>query len=92
LLNQVEQLSNALALEQLGYASVMYSLDKAQAKHWLATAFQSQSVNYPDVADTLATWISSGMQEDITDLATALWMPSKQKLTGQTESSWSKVA
>jgi uncharacterized protein (TIGR00661 family) len=92
LLNQVEQLSNALALEQLGYASVMYSLDKAQAKHWLATAFQSQSVNYPDVADTLATWISSGMQEDITDLATALWMPSKQKLSGQTESSWSKVA
>ena len=92
LLNQVEQLSNALALEQLGYASVMHCLDVIQAEYWLATSFESQGVNYPDVAQALATWISSGMQEDITDIAAALWMPSKRELTELNTLDWGKVA
>lgn len=92
LLNQVEQLSNALALEQLGYASVMHCLDRMHAEYWLATSFESQGVNYPDVAQALATWVSSGMQEDITDIAAALWMPSKGELTGPIIVGWDKVA
>ncbi|WP_119396018.1 MJ1255/VC2487 family glycosyltransferase [Salinibius halmophilus] len=69
---QMEQCSNAAALEQLGYGSVMKTLDSKKIASWLATQ-QAVAVKYPNVANAIAHWIASGAHESVTDLANKLW-------------------
>jgi uncharacterized protein (TIGR00661 family) len=53
---QLEQLSNAKALEQLGLAMTMDSLDASITLTWLQH-FSSRQVHYPNVAEAIAEWI-----------------------------------
>lgn len=56
---QMEQLSNALALEQLSYGSVAKKIDAKAIGRWLKQP-QPQPVPYPNVADALARWLVNG--------------------------------
>ena len=56
---QMEQLSNALALKELGIGDVMHDLDAAIVATWLA-ADPVRRVRYPDVAGAVARWILRG--------------------------------
>jgi uncharacterized protein (TIGR00661 family) len=75
---QMEQLSNAKALEELGLGATMNTLDTAAVRHWLDN-FEAQRVIYPNVAGAIADWIvtSNFTDTDILDstqkLADRLW-------------------
>ncbi len=56
---QVEQLSNALALQKLDYATVMNSLDKSLLEKWLDRT-QTVKADYPDVAGYIVDWLQAG--------------------------------
>lgn len=69
---QMEQLSNAHALEKLSLGMTMQDLDKEVVSVWL-TDFLGKKVVYPDVPKALAEWVNSGMQESNEVLAKQLW-------------------
>lgn len=50
---QMEQLSNAAALRELGYARVIRRLDQPSVGAWLAEGSKPVQVRYPDVASAL---------------------------------------
>ncbi|WP_139557396.1 MJ1255/VC2487 family glycosyltransferase [Methylotetracoccus oryzae] len=56
---QLEQLSNALALEQLGFGTVMPDLDEASVGFWLKHG-QARRVVYPRVAEAVVEWLLGG--------------------------------
>lgn len=70
---QMEQYSNAAALEQLGYADTMTALDTNRLREWLGSDQEAIQIAYPDVAKELAAWIAKGRKESIEDLARKLW-------------------
>ncbi|WP_395374104.1 MJ1255/VC2487 family glycosyltransferase [Marinicella sp. W31] len=59
---QVEQHSNAIALNYLKYGRSMMDLDVGIIKDFLTTAKRVQ-VHYPSVADEIVNWLASGMPE-----------------------------
>jgi len=59
LLGQFEQLSNALALQTLGRATVIESLDCSVLEQWLALPAR-QSTPYPNVAKAIGKWLAEG--------------------------------
>lgn len=69
---QMEQLSNALALRQLGLGSSMSQLDSAAIAHWL-NQDDFSSAQYPDVAKAIVDWLLNGHHNDIPSLARRLW-------------------
>lgn len=71
---QMEQLSNAKALEQLQLGMTMDVLDPALVSYWLQQ-WPNKQVHYPDVADAIVDWIMAGdWTEDARDrLVTELW-------------------
>ncbi len=56
---QMEQLSNALALEQIRLGSVMPDLDQASVAYWLHHGVAHQVI-YPDVAGAVVDWLLAG--------------------------------
>ena len=72
---QLEQLSNALALEGLGYATTMGTLDNACAARWLDDVPSAPEVSFGDVASVLATWLSQGASAPVSQLCHQLWHP-----------------
>jgi uncharacterized protein (TIGR00661 family) len=70
---QVEQLSNAAALEHLGYADVIHDLDPKSIGTWLHEKKPGVKLDYPDVATRLAGWIATGCNEPADVLASQLW-------------------
>ncbi len=70
---QMEQLSNAAALESLGYASVMATLDVEHTKVWLNRPRTAPKVHFSDVASRLAQWLADGAREPIDILCSELW-------------------
>jgi uncharacterized protein (TIGR00661 family) len=76
LAGQVEQLSNALALQQLGYATVTESLSEAVLARWLRGPTIAPRIRFPDVADTLACWLAAGAAASPASLAERLWQHS----------------
>ena len=72
---QMEQQSNALALEQLGLAEVMYSLSASTIEHWLVYEQPHQPASYPDVAAALVKWILAGNwnNQSLVSLSHQLW-------------------
>jgi len=72
LLGQMEQLSNAFALEKLDLGMTMPRLDRGIVKEWLEN-IEGKQVNYPDVPAALAQWINNGMTQDTQQLAKNLW-------------------
>ena len=72
---QLEQLSNARALEELGLGMTMDSLDQNVLRNWL-TDFRGKQVIYPDVAKAIVDWISARRWEEentLDKLAQELW-------------------
>ena len=75
---QVEQLSNALALRELGLGSTTRTLNPAALQNWLHYG-KSHTVRYPDVAAAVTGWIKAGdfSNDSIQHLSDALWQASR---------------
>ena len=73
LARQMEQLSNALALQQLGHARVVNELSIEKISSWLHTHSTTPSLHFPDVALVLAQWLASTCQRPPEALARELW-------------------
>lgn len=69
---QMEQLSNALAIEQLKLGMCMDSLDRTSLQHWL-TNFSGKRIIYPNVPDALVKWIINGNWDKTDQLVNELW-------------------
>ncbi|WP_299798057.1 MJ1255/VC2487 family glycosyltransferase [uncultured Shewanella sp.] len=69
---QFEQLSNVAALELLGAAESMSSLDKNRLRRWLK-APTPQPIGYPQVGDALVTWLLRGEWQTREKLCHDLW-------------------
>ncbi|BFM16314.1 glycosyltransferase family protein [Maricurvus nonylphenolicus] len=74
---QMEQLSNALALEQLDLGSTMDELNKDSIGTWLKTAKQPHC-QYPDVAKAIVEWIMAGDWSSPGSLSEKLWSQTNQ--------------
>lgn len=72
LLGQMEQLSNAQALQLLERADVMTNLDRQVLKNWLLKK-SCIPVRYPNVAREIVAWIKEGQKEPLHSLARRLW-------------------
>ncbi|MEC4749618.1 MJ1255/VC2487 family glycosyltransferase [Methylomicrobium sp. Wu6] len=70
--SQLEQISNAAALKQLGYGHIMSELDAKTIAHWLENPRRVR-VTYPGVAKILVRWILSGMPPLDDDFIEAIW-------------------
>lgn len=73
---QLEQLSNAAALEQLGYASVEDRIDHRALDFWFDCAPEVIRPRYPDVAAALARWVHGGCTDSVEKLCQQLWSES----------------
>jgi uncharacterized protein (TIGR00661 family) len=69
---QMEQISNAAALQQLGYGHIMYDMDTAVISHWLHTA-HAVKITYPNTAKILVEWLQNGMPEMTADYVEGIW-------------------
>lgn len=72
---QLEQLSNARALTQLGYATVMHDLCAHSLGQWLAERPTAPALRFPDVAARLARWLADGAGQNPARLCRQLWQP-----------------
>lgn len=70
---QMEQKSNALALDQLGYGQVAKRFDVETLGKWLPLKAPAKPRDYPDVAKALVNWLMAGGGEDISTLQQQLW-------------------
>lgn len=73
LAKQMEQLSNAAALEQLGYATTMQALETQKARAWLDEMPPAPKIQFRNVAAALATWLARGAKEPVEQLSKELW-------------------
>ncbi|MGR8929371.1 MAG: MJ1255/VC2487 family glycosyltransferase [Gammaproteobacteria bacterium] len=69
---QMEQISNAAALEQLGYGHTMFDLDSAAIEDWLHNP-HAVRVTYPNVAKILVQWIQDGTPAMDNAFVEAVW-------------------
>ena len=72
LAGQIEQESNALALQQLALGEVMHGLDAHALHDWLDGA-DITAQNYPPVLEPVIDWIGAGNWSDPGPLARSLW-------------------
>ncbi len=70
---QMEQLSNAAALAELNYATVVDDLKLQPIRNWLKDDSRPIQLTYPDVAGALAQWIAGGCKQTEAELASQLW-------------------
>jgi len=70
---QFEQLSNALALQQLGYATITEDLSLSTLKSWLQRPLEPPPIRFPDVPARLADWLAKQASGPIADMAEDLW-------------------
>lgn len=69
---QMEQVSNALALQQLGLGKATNKLTVAVIEKWLRE-FVPRQVRYPDVAKHIVAWLTQGDFKNQEDLIAQLW-------------------
>lgn len=69
---QMEQISNAAALEQLGYGHTMFELDSAVIEDWLHNP-HAVHVTYPNVAKVLVQWLNDGMPAMDREFVEKVW-------------------
>lgn len=72
LAKQLEQLSNALALEQLGYATVIHEISRQGIADWLQRD-DFVRVNYPPVHEHIAAWLVAKEHASMEVLSQRLW-------------------
>lgn len=70
---QMEQKSNALALEKLGYGHAAKRFDVETLRNWLSLQAPAKPRDYPDVAKAVVEWMMNGGGEDISKLQEQLW-------------------
>ncbi|MEZ5569773.1 MAG: glycosyltransferase family protein [Halioglobus sp.] len=70
---QMEQLSNALTLEQLGLAQTTRALSSESIRRWLAAPTVPPASGFADVAATLARWVAQGCRETPQEIGLSLW-------------------
>ncbi|MDO8844399.1 MJ1255/VC2487 family glycosyltransferase [Methylicorpusculum sp.] len=70
--HQMEQISNAAALQQLGYGHVMKDLNATAIGNWLKVDHAVQ-ITYPNVAQVITRWLQDGMLEMDTDFINSIW-------------------
>jgi hypothetical protein len=68
----MEQISNAAALQQLGYGHVMNDIDTSVIDHWLHNAHAVQ-ITYPNTARLLVEWLQDGMPKMTADYVENIW-------------------
>ncbi len=74
LAKQMEQLSNAAALQQLGYATTMQSLETETARRWFDAMPEAPDVHFKDVVGALAEWLARGASRPVAQLSRQLWL------------------
>ena len=72
LAGQMEQLSNALAITQLGLGSVVEKLTAEEFENKLQNTTPN-AVHYPDVAKMVAEWVVKGNWENPGELCRLAW-------------------
>lgn len=70
--SQMEQISNAAALKELGYGHTMKVLDKETIGHWLHDN-HAIHITYPNVAKVLVQWLQAGMPPMDADFIENVW-------------------
>jgi uncharacterized protein (TIGR00661 family) len=70
--SQMEQISNAAALQQLGYGQTMNDMDASIIEKWLHDERAIQ-ITYPNIAAILVKWIQEGMPEMNSDFIESIW-------------------
>ena len=70
---QIEQLSNARALSELGYATVTKKLDRKIIEGWLKQHQEVYRVHYPNVASAIAAWLEQRDRVSVAQLSERLW-------------------
>ncbi len=69
---QMEQISNAAALQQLGYGHIMHDMNSSAIEHWLHDN-HAVHITYPNIAKVLVQWIQNGMPEMNADFIESIW-------------------
>lgn len=69
---QMEQISNAAALQKLGYGHIMENLDNRVIDHWLHNG-HAVRVNFPNTAKIIVDWLQNGMPEMTGDYIESIW-------------------
>ena len=69
---QYEQLCNAIALQSLGRATVIQSLDREKLAAWLKRGGH-KPIDYPDVAQAVTEWLIETPRRPVSSLAESLW-------------------
>lgn len=69
---QMEQISNAAALQQLGYGHTMIDMDISAIEHWLHETHATQ-ITYPNIAKVLVQWIQDDRPEMDADFIENIW-------------------
>ena len=69
---QIEQHSNAIALDFLGIAKTSDVLNSQVIKEWLETSRVVQ-ISYPNVARAVVAWLQSSNDISVSDLCESLW-------------------
>ena len=72
LAGQMEQLSNGLALQQLGLGQVSQRLDHDLLQDWLKQPMPA-GLRFPDVAAEIARWLASSMPQSLPQLTAEVW-------------------
>ena len=73
LAGQTEQLSNAAALLELGYATTMEDLEDVRLAGWLKQTPRAPDIHFANVAEALAEWLYGGGTEPASALSHRLW-------------------
>jgi uncharacterized protein (TIGR00661 family) len=69
---QMEQISNAAALKQLGYGQTMNDMDSSVIEEWLYDN-HAIHITYPNIGKVLVNWIKDGMPEMEPDFIETIW-------------------
>ncbi len=70
---QIEQLSNAKALQQLGYAQTLENLDAQLIQQWLDGEKTTPAIRFPNVAKAIVDWILETQCQHPEKLTQKLW-------------------
>lgn len=76
---QIEQHSNALALETLQLAQSCEELSSERIRQWLQSG-ESVQVCYPNVARAVVAWLVAEEQTSLEDLCASLWAQTRSNL------------
>ena len=69
---QMEQISNAAALEELGYGHTMYDMNVKVIEDWLHNP-HSVHITYPNVAKIIVQWLKDGMPKMDKEFTEEIW-------------------